>query len=94
MSVHEVLSDLIELVPPCERAIQHVRDSLAFSAQTHVLSQKMLSRIRSATGPLYAITGDRFDSSLLEDHDFSVAPPDGVDTGRRPKELLVSLVKE
>jgi hypothetical protein len=69
-----------------------IMGSLEICAYGHILSRKLLSRLSSATGPMYAIMGERINADLLKAHDFSIAPPDGEETGKRPVEILVSII--
>jgi hypothetical protein len=84
----------LTLDPANENATCFILGSLEICANDHVLSRKLLSRLASAAGPMYAIIGERINADLLKAHDFSTAPPDGEDTGKRPVEILVSIVGE
>ena len=88
----KVEPELLALDPGNENARNFILESLEVCAYNHALSKKLLSRLSSATGPMYAIVGERIKADLLEAHDFSTAPPDGEETGKRPVEILVSII--
>lgn len=82
----------LTLDPDNQNARSFILDSLEICAYNHILSRKLLSWLSSATGSMYAITGERTDADLLKAHDFSTAPPHGEETGKRPVEILVSII--
>lgn len=85
---------IITLGPDNENARSFILESLDVCASQHLLSRKLLSRLSSATGPLYAITGEQVDADVLKSYDFTSAPPDGENTGKRPVEILVSIMAD
>jgi hypothetical protein len=82
----------LTLDPDNHNARSFILKSLEICAHDHIFSTKLLRRLSSATGPMYAILGERISADLLKAHDFTLAPPDGEETGRRPTEILVSIV--
>jgi putative hemolysin len=82
----------LTLDPDNHNAKSFILESLEICAHNHSFSRKLLRRLSSATGPMYAIVGERITVNVLKDHDFTTTTPDGEDTGLRPTEIMVSIV--
>src|SRR5262245_4118656 len=84
---------IIELGSDDKKANAMILDSMSICAHDHVPSRKLLDRVSTASGPMFAIVGDWIDLDQLASYDDYMAAPAGeVASGERTTERLVAFV--